>query len=172
MAEQVSKGACHAQAVPQPPSGVGIWGSRDNSGEGKGDHSDGEVEIGVDMGVIVRGDQLGDVDGGGIDGSGEEGDGVSQERGNNRRLESSLPSLNNSTSHRLFLVHFAGGELGGGDSAIGCVLLGGCYLSVHSLSMVVELQCWQRRRRLGMFVATAVVCVSESGRKVLFPGSQ
>jgi hypothetical protein len=88
--------------------------------------------ISVGMGVFT-GDRLGEGDGcmegGSIDdssvnGGGDEGDDVSYERGDTRRLKSSPMSLNNSTLHRLFLVHLAGGDLGGGDSAVGSTSTG------------------------------------------------
>jgi hypothetical protein len=68
------------------------------------------------------GDRLGEVgDGDGKGDSSNEDDGVSKEREDSRSLKFSSPSLKNSTSHRLFLVRFAGGEQGVGDSAAGCV---------------------------------------------------
>jgi hypothetical protein len=64
----------------------------------------------------VRGKRLyGDI-GGSMDG-GVEGDGLLNNGGIRRRLESSSPSLSNSTSHLRFLVCFAGGDIGGGVSA-------------------------------------------------------
>jgi hypothetical protein len=77
------------------------------------------------MGVMFLRDWLGEGDGGvdcggvddsSVDGCGDEGDDVSNERGDTRRLEYSSPPLNNSISHRLFLVRLAGGDFGGGDS--------------------------------------------------------
>jgi hypothetical protein len=64
----------------------------------------------------VRGNWLyGDV-GCSLDG-GDEGDGLLYDGGVRRRLESSSPSVSNSTSHLRFLVRFAGGDIGGGASA-------------------------------------------------------
>ncbi len=48
---------------------------------------------------------------------GDKGDGLLYDGGVRRRLESSAPSLSSSNSHLRFLVHFAGGDIGGGDSA-------------------------------------------------------
>jgi hypothetical protein len=76
---------------------------------GEGDRSDGVDEISVDMSIRVMGDQLGEVSGGLGDG-GNKDDDVSQKRDDSRRLDSSLPSLNNLTSHCLFLLHFAAGD--------------------------------------------------------------
>ncbi len=79
-----------------------------------------------DMGAMFSGDRLGEGDGsmdcGGVD-DGSKGD-VSYERGDTRRLESSSPFLNNLTLHRLFLVHLAGGDFGGGISAVGSTSAG------------------------------------------------
>jgi hypothetical protein len=57
---------------------------------------------------------------------GDEGDGLLYDGGVRRRLESSSPSVSNSTSHLCFLVHFAGGNIGGGASA-GAGGAGCCY---------------------------------------------
>jgi hypothetical protein len=72
----------------------------------------GWMKSGICASITIQGDWLG------VKGVGE-GNGVSQQRGYSRRLDSSLPSLSNLTSHHLFLMHLAGGEHGGGDSA-GC----------------------------------------------------
>jgi hypothetical protein len=78
---------------------------------------------------------------------------------------------NNSTSHHLFLVRFAGGDLRGCDPAVGCVSAGWA-LSVGALAvnaqavMVVEGQRWRRHWRLRMFVA--VVCVRKGQKSVTF----
>ncbi len=58
------------------------------------------------MGVMFSGDRLGEGDGC-VDCGSDEGDDVSYERGDTRKLESSSPSLNNSTSHHLFPVSLA-----------------------------------------------------------------
>jgi hypothetical protein len=72
------KGARRAPAEAQPLS---AWAStvaeKIGGGGGEGDWSDGVSGIGVDMGVMVSGDRLGEVDGGGVDGGGDKGDGVS-----------------------------------------------------------------------------------------------
>jgi hypothetical protein len=67
-------------------------------------------EAGICASITIWGDQLCVTDVG-------EGDGVSQERGDSRRLGSSSPSHSNSSSHHLFLVCLAGVEHGGGDLA-------------------------------------------------------
>ncbi len=82
------------------------WGRRQGGHRGSG-----VGETGICASITVWGDWLGVIDV-------SEGDGVWQERGDNR-LDSSSPSLSNSTPHCLFLVCLAGGEHGGGDSA-GC----------------------------------------------------
>ncbi len=59
---------------------VGVQGGDDNGGEGKGNQSDGVGEIGVDIGIMFRGDRLVDIDGsvvgGGIYSGSDEGDDV------------------------------------------------------------------------------------------------
>jgi hypothetical protein len=72
---------------------------------------------------------------GGVDAGGDEDD-VSYERGDTRRLESCSPSLNNWTSHHLFLLRFACGDFGGGDSAVGGTSAGWS-LSVGALAVGV-----------------------------------
>jgi hypothetical protein len=79
----------------------------DGAGDGKGDWSDGMDEMSVDVSGRLWDDQLGEVGGGGCDSS-DEVDGVVQERGERRRLDSSSLSRNNSTSHCLLLMRFAG----------------------------------------------------------------
>ncbi len=69
----------------------------------------------------------------------------------------STSSLSSSALHRRFLVRFAGGELGSGDTAavevsVVVVIFGGA-----QAVMVLEGHCWRWRRRFGEFVA--VVCV-------------
>lgn len=61
-----------------------------------------------DVGVRLWGGRLSEI-GGDVGNCGDEGDGAAQERGKRRRLESSLPSLNSSTSYHLFLIYFASG---------------------------------------------------------------
>jgi hypothetical protein len=102
------------------------------------------------MGVIVRGNRLGgdiggSMDGGSMDDGGDEGDGLLYDGGVRRRLESSSPSLSSSTSHLHFLVHFAGGDIGGG------VLAGAWTLAVATVTgdgqavMVAEGHRWRQR---------------------------
>jgi hypothetical protein len=73
-----------------------------------------------------------------------------------------MPSLNNSTSHCLFLVCCAGGDLGDSNSAVGSTSVG-WVLSVSVLAvdvqtvMVIERQQCQPYQLLLLFVA--VVCV-------------
>ncbi len=65
--------------------------------------------MGGDIGGRVNGGNMGD--------GGDKGDGLLYNGGVRRRLESSAPSLSSSNSHLRFLVRFAGGDIGGGDSA-------------------------------------------------------
>jgi hypothetical protein len=123
------KGARCAQAATLPPS-TSVSEAVKMAAEGV--RVTGVHRISVGMGMFT-GDWLGEgdgcVDGGSVDdssvnGGGDEGDDVSYERGDTRRLKSSPLSLNNSTSHRLFLVHLAGGDLDGGDSTVGSTSTG------------------------------------------------
>jgi hypothetical protein len=68
-----------------------------------------------------------------------------------------MPSLNNSTSHHLFVVCCAGRDLGDGNSAVGSTSAGWVLLvSVFAVDaqavMVTESQCCQPHRHLLMFV--------------------
>ncbi len=64
----------------------------------------------------MGGDSGGSMDGSCMDFGCNEGNGVSYDDGVSRRLMSSSPSLSNSTSPCRFLVRFADGEMGCGDS--------------------------------------------------------
>jgi hypothetical protein len=66
------------------------------------------------------------------------------------------------TSHHLFLVCFAGGELSGGVSAVGCVsavwaLTVGALTGDVRAVMAVEGNHWRQRQSLRMFVAVVGV---------------
>jgi hypothetical protein len=101
---------------------VGDRGGKGGGREGDGDQTGGERWSSSDIGAIISADRKGRGDGGVDDGSvdgSDVGDVVTYERGETRRLEGSLLSLSSSTSQRLFLVCFAGGDFGGGDSAVG-----------------------------------------------------
>ncbi len=85
------------------------------AGGGDGDKIGGEHWSSDNIGAIISADRKGRGDGGVEDGSvdsGDVGDVVKYERGETRRLESSVLSLSSSTSQRLFLVRFAGGDFG------------------------------------------------------------
>jgi hypothetical protein len=134
------------------------------------------------MGVMFTGDPLGKgdgcVDNGSIDdssinGGSDEGDDVVQET-QHQEAGILLTVPHNSTSHRLFLVRLAGGDLGGCDSVVGS-MSSGWVLSVGALAvgalavgaqavMVVEGQHWRRRQRLRMFVT--VVCIRKRQKSV------
>jgi hypothetical protein len=96
----------------------------------------------VTLALCFQGDRWGKsdnvVDDSSVDG-GDVGDGVSYERGDIKRLESSLPSLSSSTSQRLFLVRLEGGDFGSGDSA---VRWAGWALTVNRLLSVRRLWWW------------------------------
>jgi hypothetical protein len=95
----------------------------------------------------VRGKRLyGDIDCG-MDG-GVEGDGRLYDGGVRRRLESSSPSLSNSTSHLRFLVCFAGGDIGGGVSAGAGALAVATGDGDGQAVVVTEGHRWRRQRRL------------------------
>ncbi len=117
---------------------------------------------------------------GGVDG-GDVGDDVKYERGETRRLESSVLSLSSSTSQRLYLVRFAGGDFGSGDSAVSGDLAVGCGDSAVGCDSAVGWTEWtliawllavgalegQRGRwrwRLRLFFA--VICVGKRQKSV------
>jgi hypothetical protein len=92
-----------------------------------------------------------------VDGGGNEGDGVSYDGGVRRRLVSSSPSLSSSTSHQRFLVRFAGGDMGRGDSAEAWALAVDAVTGSRQAVMVAEGHRWRQRRHLRIFFAA--VCV-------------
>jgi hypothetical protein len=111
----------------------------------------------------VRGNRLyGDI-GGSMDG-GVEGDGLLYNGGVRRRLESSSPSLSNSTSHLRFLVSLAGGDIGGGVSAGAGALAVATGTGDGQAVKVAEGHHWRRRWRLRLFVTT--VCVGNRQKSV------
>jgi hypothetical protein len=134
---RLSGSASGAGAARLPPlKGYSVFtvdvGDRDGEGGcrgGDGDKIGGEHWSSGNIGAIISADWKGRGDGGvedgGVDG-GDVGDDVKYERGETRRLESSVLSLSSSTSQRLFLVRFAGGDFGGGDSALGGDSAVGC----------------------------------------------
>ncbi len=69
----------------------------------------------------------------------------------------STSSLSSSASHRRFLVCFAGGELGSGDTAAVEVSVVVAMFGGAQAVIVLEGHCWRWRRHFGEFVA--VVCV-------------
>ncbi len=114
------------------------------------------------MGVIVRGNRLNGDIGSSMDG-GDEGDGLLYDAGFRRRLEFSLSSLSNSTSHLRFLVHFAGGDIGGGVSAGAGALAVATQTGDGQAVMVAEGHRW--RLRLQIFIAT--ICVRKRQKSVM-----
>jgi hypothetical protein len=93
-----------------------------------------------------------------------EGDGLLYDGSVRRRLESSSPSLSNSTSHLRFLVRFAGGDVGGGVSAGAGVLDVATGTGEGQAVVVAERHRWRRRQHLRLFVAT--VCVRKRQKSV------
>jgi hypothetical protein len=88
----------------------------------------------------MNGGSMGD---GGDKGNGLLFNGLLFNGGVRRRLESSSPSLSSSTSHLRFLVHFAGGDIGSGDSA--WVLAVAMVTGDGQAVMVAEGHRWQRQ---------------------------
>jgi hypothetical protein len=134
----------------------------DGDGEGgRGDGSRGESD-GVER-WAVRGKRLyGDNDSG-MDG-GVEGDGWLYDGGVRMRLESSSPSLSSSTSHLLFLIRLAGGDIGGVVSAGTGALAVAAGAGGGQAVVMTEGHRWRRRRCLQLFVAT--VCVGNQQNSV------
>ncbi len=110
------------------------------------------------MGIVVQGSRLGgdsggSMDGGGMDGGSDEGDDVAYGGVINRSLSSSSPSLSSSDSHRCFLVRFAGGEMGGWDSAEAWALAVEAMTGNKHAVAVAEGHRWQRQRCLWTLAA-------------------
>jgi hypothetical protein len=118
----------------------------------------------------VHGDSGGDIDGSDRKGGGDDGDGISCDGGVRSRLVSSSPSFSSLTSHLLFLVLLAGGEMGssssteGSGSAEGLTEVEGWSLSVDAMVvdgrqvvMVADEHRWRRRRCLRMFAVVVGV---------------
>ncbi len=121
---------------------VGDRGGEGGCRGGDGDRIGGEHWSSGSIGAIISADWKGRGDGGmedgGVDG-GDVGNDVKYERGETRKLESSVLSLSSSTSQRLFLVRFAGGDFGGGDSTVGGDSAVGCGDSAVGCDSAV---CW------------------------------
>jgi hypothetical protein len=106
------------------------------------------------------------MDGGDMNGGGDNGDGISYDAGVRRRLVSSSPSLSSSASHRLFLVHLAGGEMGGGGSAEGSSLaVGAIVVGCGQAAMVADGHRWRSRRSLRTIAV--VVGVGKRQKRVI-----
>ncbi len=163
---------------------VGDRGGEGGCRGGGGDKIGGEHWSSGSIGAIISADWKGRGDGGvedrGVDG-GDVGDDVKYERGETRRLESSVLSLSSSTSQCLFLVRFAGGDFSGGDLAVGGDSAVGCGNSAVGCDSAVGWTGWtliawllavgalkgqrgRRRRRLRL--CFAVVCIGKRQKSV------